>query len=55
MADATRFVEGIGIVGGAASVIGLAITVWVLVVAKGARKAAEDARTLALEEILSKN
>lgn len=47
MVDATHFVETIDIVGGAASVIGLAFTVRVLFVARGARKAAEEARTLA--------
>jgi hypothetical protein len=41
------FVQKIDIIGGVASVFGLIITVRVLFVARGARKAAEDARTLA--------
>ncbi len=47
MMAATHFIETIDIVGGAASVIGLAFTVRVLFVARGARKAAEEARALA--------
>jgi hypothetical protein len=46
MFEVSHFFETVDIVGGAASVIGLAFTVRVLFVARGARKAAEDARTL---------
>lgn len=47
MVEVSRFVETVDIVGGVASVIGLAFTVRVLFVARSARNAAEDARTLA--------
>jgi hypothetical protein len=43
----THFVETIDIVGGTASVIGLGVSLWVLSVATDARKAAEEARSLA--------
>jgi hypothetical protein len=52
MVEMTRVIEAIDIVGGAASVIGLAFTVRVLFVARGARRAAEDARSLARKKNL---
>jgi hypothetical protein len=42
-----HLVEMVDVVGGAASVIGLVITVWVLFVARSARRAAEEASALA--------
>jgi|CZKJ01.1.fsa_nt_gi hypothetical protein len=46
MADQSHLVEVIDIAGGIASVLGLAIGVWVLIVATGAKRAAEEARVL---------
>jgi hypothetical protein len=45
--QSTQFVQAIDVVGGIASVLGFGLTIWVLIVAAGAKKAAEDARTLA--------
>ena len=47
MVEVSHLAETLDIVGGAASVIGLAFTVRVLFVARDARKAAEEARSLA--------
>ncbi len=51
MADLNNYLPAIDIAGAAASVIGLGFTIYVLCVAKGAKRAAEGARVAALSMV----
>jgi len=48
MAEPSRFIEVVDVIGVLASVVGLGLTLYLLSVAKGARQAAEQAREAAL-------
>lgn len=47
MLESTRLVETFDIIGGIASIVGLGVSIWVLIVAQGAKEAAEEARAIA--------
>ena len=48
MADLSRYIEALNVINGITGVVGFGLTIWAIVIAKGARKAAQEAREAAL-------